>query len=442
MISIKLAENLAKIVGKDDLSMKQSDGGQALLNILIKPENANEVAAIIRLANQEKIPVIPAGKVDGPVAFAAGSVVLSLQKMNRILEIDSDNLTATVEAGLITAQLHKAVEEKGLFYQPDPERMDCTTLGGNIAESAVGPRAFKHRVTRDCVLGLEVVTATGEIWQVGGKTIKNVSGYDLIRLFVGSRGTLGIITKAILRLMPRPERQQTCRASFKTVESAGKAVAVLSAGKDVPSAVVYIRNSGQPDYFPSSAETPWGLLVEVDGIEASIGPQTAALEKICRQYGSDTFEILDKAAAAKSWLAVRNAAGEWRKTAVVEEVVVPRDKLPELLAQIENIGQRHGLNTATLGLAGIGRVCAGFRGAAPGKQEDETVVRPAVEELLQSVEKLKGMTYLESVAATDKERYMQAIYGQGGMELMRRLKEAWDPNNILNPGVVQLEGDR
>lgn len=441
MLTSILVKKLEEIVGKDNVITENSGLASTLMvGAVVTASSTKEVAEIIRLANQEKTPVIPLGNgtsLSGRPMRAYGSIVLSMRNMNKILEIDSENLTVTVQPGVITSQVHQAVEKFGLFYSPDPERMDYCTIGGNIAENAEGPRCFKYRMTRDCILGLEVVTPTGEIWRVGGKVIKNVSGYDLIRLFNGSIGSLGVITEATLRLIPLPQHKKTCLVSFETLKDAAQAIKKICPSKVVPSAMEIVsdpQNVDAMNVFGLQTGAEGGLIIEVDGIAEVVQLQMETLEKLCRECGSTKFEVLEVTAADLLWTNVRKTVIDWLKMSAVEAVIVPRDKIGEMLTKIQQIAKKHGQTSSTIGHVGNGKLYFVFH-----KQLNHT--EQAIEEAFQATLELGGTVSGEHSIGTAKLKYMRAAFGDVGLDLMGKLKKAWDPNNIMNPGKVFPRGD-
>ena len=282
MLDERIVRELAQIVGADNVSVDTADRilhafdatqARFLPEVVVHATTTDQVSRVVRLAHEHRIPILPRGAGSG---FTGGSlpikggIVLVLTRMNRILEIDTDNLTATVEPGVITARLQQEVERLGLFYPPDPASKEFSTLGGNIAECAGGPRCVKYGVTRDYVLGLEVVTPTGAIIHTGGRTMKNVVGYDLTRLFVGSEGTLGIVTRITLRLLPKPEARKTLLVAFAAIDGAARAVSAIIRGRIIPatlefmdaSAIDCVRRAMDLD-LPEACRAV--LIIEVDG---------------------------------------------------------------------------------------------------------------------------------------------------------------------------------
>ena len=302
MVDERIVQELARIVGADQVSTDSADRilhafdatqGRFLPEVVVHATTTDQVSRVVRLAHEHRIPILPRGAGSG---FTGGSlpirggIVLVLTRMNRILEIDPDNLTATVEPGVVTATLQREVERLGLFYPPDPASREFSTLGGNIAECAGGPRCVKYGVTRDYVLGLEVVTASGEVIHTGGKTMKNVVGYDLTRLFVGSEGTLGIVTRIILRLLPKPEARKTLLVAFASIDGAARAVSAIIRGRIIPatlefmdaSAIDCVRRAMDLD-LPDGCRAV--LIIEVDGEPAVLEGQAARILEIVEPLG-------------------------------------------------------------------------------------------------------------------------------------------------------------
>ena len=294
-----------------------------------------------------------------------GGVVIALHRLNKLIEIDTDNLTATLEPGVITATLHQAVEKVGLFYPPDPQSMFISTIGGNVAENAGGPRGVKYGVTRDYMLGLEVVIPSGEVLRLGGKTIKNVSGYDLIRLFTGSEGTLGIITEITVKLLPLPEAKRTILALFDTLDDAAQTVSGIIKQRVIPTTLELMDRKSmelieaiKPVGFPLDAEG--ALLIEVDGSMDEVEKQAAKVATTCKACGAREVRVAkDAAQAAELWLGRRSAFGAMAKaakTVLIEDATVPRSKVPDIIRSIQQIAKKYQLDIPILGHTGDGNM--------------------------------------------------------------------------------------
>ncbi|MCK4846962.1 MAG: FAD-binding protein, partial [Deltaproteobacteria bacterium] len=361
MLSEEIKKELRGIVGKTSVSFEREDvlcysfdatGKSSLPDGVIFPKTTQEVSLILKLANDEVFPVIARGAGTG---FTGGSVpvegglVLSLEEMASIVDIDTENLTAEVEPGVVTGDFADAVESKGLFYPPDPSSLKFSTIGGNVAECAGGPRAVKYGVTRDYVLGLEAVLPNGDIIDTGvKKTLKGVVGYDLTRLIVGSEGTLAVVTKVYLKLLPLPETRTTMLVKFKDLPSAAKTVSSIVAGKMCPSALELIDESSLRCVEESEELGLTGvaavLLIEVDGSAEVVEDGVKAIEEICRENGSAEFRVATDKYETKDLWRVRRAISpslsKLKPTKINEDIVVPRSKLVELIEGLKKISDK------------------------------------------------------------------------------------------------------
>lgn len=452
----KIINSLQRLLGKEKVLSAPEDlfcysyDGTFLTGIpaaVVRPSSSREVAAVVRLAAEECIPIVPRGAgtgLSGGAVPEKGSIVMDLTAMHRILEIDTENMLAVVEPGVITADLHRAVESQELFYPPDPSSSPVCTLGGNIAECAGGPRGLKYGVTRDYVLGLEVVLASGEIIQCGGKTVKNVSGYDLTRLLVGSEGTLGIVTRAFLRLLPRPEDRRTLRADFPQIERAAQAVSAIISSGILPAALelmddVTIRcvENYLQGGLPLDVEAI--LLIEVDGPAAVLEEQTRHIADICTRSGAARVEVpRTLSAAAGLWQArkaVSPALVQIKPTKISEDATVPRSQIPALVRAIKDIARRHRLTIAVFGHAGDGNLHPNL---LVDKSDPDEMDRAAAAtaEIFQAALSLGGTLSGEHGIGLLKAPYLTRQFGPAGVAAMQRIKEALDPRGILNPGKI------
>lgn len=461
MLPSDALNKLQQIVGKqyvlttkEDLVCYSYDSTHLshLPEVVVEPANAKEIAAIMQLANEIKVPVVPRGggtNLSGGSIPLEGGIVLALRRMNKIIEIDCDNLTATVQPGVITLHLHQAVENIGLFYPPDPQSMAMATIGGNVAENAGGPRGVKYGVTKDYLLGLEVVTPTGEIIKLGGKTIKNVSGYDLIRLFAGSEGTLGIITEVTVRLLPLPESKMTILAMYDKLDNAAQTVSQIIRDRIIPTTIELMDHSTmelienfKPVGFPMDVEG--AILIEVDGSKEDVERQLGRVEQTCRACGATDVKVARTAAeAVPLWAGRRAAFGAMTRstpTVITEDATVPRSKVPEMVRKIQDIALKYNLNIPILGHTGDGNMHPCILTDEYNKEEMKRV-DSAVDEMFAAALELGGTLSGEHGIGLIKQKYMKWQFGDIGLDLMRKLKNAWDPNNILNPGKVFLRGE-
>ncbi len=442
-----LREELGKEKIKDSLSWRLSyaydgtpTGYKGVPDAVIFPESTEDVAKVLAFANEEGISVYPRGAGSGLTGGAApleGGIVISTEKMNRIIEIDEDNLAVLTEPGVVTYELQKEVEKRGLFYPPDPSSYKYSTIGGNIAENAGGPRCVKYGVTKDYVMQLEVVFADGTVAKVGSKAVKSVAGYNLKDLIVGSEGTLAFITKAYLKLIPAPESVRTAMAVFPKVEQAAQAVADMFRNKVIPTACEFLdKNSirAVENYarigLPTYAE---GLLViEVDGYEAVVDELINRVIKVCREAGA---EEIRKAASPEEreaiWMArraVSPAIVQLKPKKINEDVVVPRSRIPELIKKVYEIAGKYNLMVVNFGHAGDGNIHVNFM----YELSEEEKVEKAVREVFELTISLEGSISGEHGIGWMKKEFLPLEVGEA-LEKMKAVKRALDPNNILNP---------
>jgi glycolate oxidase len=422
----------------------ESELGDFPPQIVVLVASAQEVRSVLAVARRHRLPVVPVGArtgKSGGILALRGGIALSLERMDRIVEIRPEDLTATAQPGVVLARFQEEVERHGLFYPPDPNSLDTCTLGGNVAENAGGPRALKYGVTREYVLGLEVVLPTGEIVRTGRRTIKGVAGYDLTALFVGSEGTLGVVTEVTVKLLPRPRHVSTALVVFRSVDDAARAVSrVLAAGVlprclelfDDVSVQACARSA--PFHFPEGAGA--ALLVETDGNdEEQVLAEIAKVADLVQ--GEAAGEVLVATSEAqrrqiwetRKFLSVNLKALHPRKLS--EDVAVPRSRIPEMIRVSREIGRRHGLLVATYGHAGDGNLHCNVLYDRP---EEKPRVEAAVAELLRAAVDLGGTITGEHGVGLAKRDFIEYEQGRELVALQRRLKAAIDPEGILNPG--------
>ncbi|MFC1532559.1 FAD-binding oxidoreductase [Thermodesulfobacteriota bacterium] len=456
MIPAKVIRELSHIVGhrhlitrQDKLVQYASDGTKLeyMPDAVAFPGNNEDISKIFLLANREYFPVIPRGGgsgMSGGTLPVEGGLVLTMDRFNRILLIDQDNLIARVEPGVITAHLQEEVEKVGLFYPPDPASANIATLGGNVAECAGGLRGLKYGVTRDYVLGLTVVLPTGETIKTGVETVKGVAGYDLTRLIVGSEGTLAVITSITLRLIPKPAIKNTMVAFFLDLSLAGQTVSDIIREKIVPSTLEFMDRlcidcvRGEMGVeIPREAGAM--LLIEVDGDEILVRKESEKLKEICGRSGAIGFQTASsQKEAEKLWEARREVSQsllKLRPGKVSEDVVVPRSRIPELVSFLGDLGNRYGLPIPSFGHAGDGNIHVNIMidKDIPGEVENgEAVVR----ELFRKVIELGGTITGEHGVGITKAPYMEMEFSRPALDLMSRLKKAFDPRGVLNPGKI------
>jgi glycolate oxidase len=390
--------------------------------------------------------VIPRGAGTGMTGGSVptkGSIILSLEKMNKILEIDSENLTVLVEPGVINGKLQKELERFDLFYPPDPTSMNFCTIGGNVAENAGGPRAFKYGVTRDYVLGLEAVIPNGRIINTGVKTVKGVVGYDLASLLVGSEGTLAVVTKIRLRVIPLPEEILTLLVLFGNLEMSGYAVRDIIEQGIIPRTLEFIDREAinavenfKPIGLPKNAEAL--LLVELDGAPSLINKEAVKLTNICRKLGGEVIMADDERARKRLWDARRSispALYHLKPTKINEDIVVPRSKIAEMLETLKKLSEKTGITIVNFGHAGDGNIHVNLMVDKTNKEEYERATE-LITEIFRLTLSMGGTISGEHGVGLTKLDYISMEIQPDELELMKKIKNVFDPNNILNPGKI------
>lgn len=454
MIPKSIAKELIGVVGEDhalteevDLACYAYDSTHYTHHpdLVLMPGGTAEVSAILRIANRERIPVVPRGSgtsLSGGTTPIHGGIVLHMVRMNRILRVDAPNRLAEVEPGVITVDFQRRVEQLGLFYPPDPSSLSVSTLGGNVGESAGGPRGVKYGSTKDYVLGLEVVLADGQVLHTGGKAAKNSSGYNLTSLFVGSEGTLGVITRILLKLLTLPEAKQTASAVFDSLDSAADAVAAIIAARIVPTTLELIDNftvrriqSFKPAGLPVDAEGI--LLMEVDGFRDEVAHQVEVVADIARRCGALEVKVArTREENDQLWAARRSAYAALavaRPTAIVEDATVPRNRIPAMVRATQELARKYRLEVTVLAHAGDGNMHPVVLCDWRDREEMERVDRFS-DELFHAAIEMGGTLSGEHGIGLAKSKFMRWQHGGGGIETMRRIKRVFDPNTILNPG--------
>ncbi len=417
--------------------------------VVARPGIAAEVSAILALSARERIPVTPrAGGtgLSGGALPVHGGILLSVERMNRILEIDRANQVAVVEPGVISEVLQNAAAEAGLYYPPDPASRGSCQIGGNIAECAGGPHAAKYGTTKDYVLGLEAVLPGGEVIRTGGKLRKNVTGYNLTQLLIGSEGTLAIVTRAILRLVPLPTARVTLMASFGSLEDAAAAVADLFGHGVVPGACEFMERDAviaAEEHigvsFPHH-EAAAHLLLEVDGMDESrVLREAEILGEACLGRGALDVLVADGPARQSELWRLRRAVGEAVKKISVykeEDTVVPRDALARLVAGVKAIGSRHGIRTICYGHAADGNIHVNVLKAGMDDARWNAALPEAIREIFGLTVSLGGMISGEHGIGLTQKPYLSMALSETEMEITRRIKRAFDPQGLLNPGKI------
>lgn len=456
----QIVERLQSIAGKNNVlfdaealelySHDQTPNVKADPEVVVRVTSANQVAEIFRLAQQAHIPVTPRGAgygLSGGAIPQLGGIVLSTEKMNRILEIDKENLMVTVEPGVITGDIHRAVEAEGLFYPPDPASLDSCTIGGNIAENAGGPRAVKYGVTNQYVCGLEAVLPNGEIIRAGGKLVKNVTGYSLIQLLIGSEGTLAVVTKIILRLIPLPKIQIDLLAPYDDFQKAADTVSAIVAQRILPTTLEFMEQDsilavqqllGREVHFNQAAAH---LLIQLDGntVEA-VDADLQIVGELCLQHGAlEVFVAKDRLTRDRMWEARRKiieALNHMSPVSHMEDVVVPRSEIPKLLRGIKAIAAENKVRIVSFGHAGDGNVHVNTLKESMPDDLWEAVVPVVVEQLYRLTLSLGGMLTGEHGIGLTRRQYLPLALDAAQIEVMRGIRQVFDPNNILNPGKI------
>ncbi len=420
---------------------------------VVRPSTPEQISSILQLANQEHFPVIPRGSgtgLSGGVIPQENSVILLTNHWNRILEIDQENLTVIAEPGVITAKVHQEVEKLGLFYPPDPGSSSISTLGGNVAENAGGLRGLKYGVTKNYVLGLEVVLPDGEILTTGGKSVKDVAGYDLKSILVGSEGTLGIFTKILLKIIPKPEASRTILAFFPSMDDAAKTVSAIIAAKITPAMLEFLDNTtirsveayarlGLP------VEIAAILLIEVDGRHSVVEEDARQITSICARFHAEDFRVASTENEAMKLKAARRSAlaslARTTPTTIMEDVAVPRADLAEFVERITNIGRKYDTRIGNFGHAGDGNLHPNYLTddrdqAAFGRAER------AIVEVEEAAISLGGTITGEHGVGLYKKKMLPRMVGMPAIRMMQNIKAMMDPNAVLNPGKIIDPGPR
>ena len=438
------------LTAREDLLTYGFDGTAALrgeAGVVVLPETAEEVAAVVRYAAAGKVPVVSRGSgtgLSGGSVPTADAIVLCLVRMDRILEVDERNLTSLAEAGAITQKIAEAADAVGLLYPPDPGSMKISTIGGNVAENSGGLRGLKYGVTRDYVMGMEVVLANGEIVWLGNKCVKDVAGYSMKDMFIGSEGTLGIITKVLLKLVPKPAAKQTLLATFAQMEAAADTVSAIIAAKIIPCTLEFLDRITircVEDFakigLPLDAEAI--LLMETDGHAAVVAEQAQQMESIARRCGAVTVQLAANAEEAAKLATARRSAfsalARVAPTTILEDATVPRSELTKMIHFIQEVGARHQLRIGTFGHMGDGNLHPTF--LTDERNVDEMArVEKAMHEIFDYALALGGTITGEHGVGLAKKKFLPLAIGDASLGLMRQLKRTLDPQGILNPGKI------
>lgn len=432
---------------QEDYSHDELGDVRHMPEVLVKAASTEEIAAVMRYANEQRIPVVVRGSGTGLVGAAValyGGIMIETVGMNRILELDEDNLTVTVEPGVLLMDLAEFVESHGLFYPPDPGEKSAT-IGGNISTNAGGMRAVKYGVTRDFVRGLTVVLPSGEVIELGGKVVKNSTGYSLLNLLIGSEGTLGVITRATLRLLPLPAVSVSLLVPFESMQAAIRTVPVLIKSKASLTAIEFFERETilfAEEYlgkkFPDTS-APAYLLLTVDGSErAVIDKELARVAEVCLEQGAPDAYIVDTDERKESVWKARGAFLEAIKASTTEmdecDVVVPRNKVAEFIEYTHEIAKELNIRIPSFGHAGDGNLHVYICRDQYGEEDWRRLLAEAFRRMYARAEELRGMVSGEHGIGFAKKGYMQHALGDTTLALMKGIKAAFDPNDILNPG--------
>ncbi|CDQ19154.1 FAD-binding oxidoreductase [Halobacillus karajensis] len=421
--------------------------GEHLPDAVVQAKEKHEVLEVLKLANRYKVPVHPRGSgtcLSGGPLPVHGGIVLDMSQFPAVIDLHPRDLTVNVTPSVLTGNINKAAEKHGLMYAPDPSSAHVATIGGNLAENSGGPRGLKYGVTKDHVIGLEVVTPEGELIRTGGQTIKNVTGIDLTKLIVGSEGTLGVIVGATLKLMPKPPAVQTIMVAFDEVRKAGEAISQTLTSGILPSKMEFMDHACivavekfQPVGLPVSAAAV--IILELDGHPETLRIERGLIEKIMVGMGAKEI-IIPKSddEAGKLWHArkqVSPAIAKIKPTKVSEDATVPRSKIPDFMDRLESIKEKYNVEVVAFGHAGDGNLHPNILCDKRDVEEMKRVEK-AVEEMFQAALDLGGTLSGEHGIGTMKAPFMELELGEIGLDMMKRIKDSWDPNGILNPGKV------
>ncbi|OAT82098.1 glycolate oxidase subunit GlcD [Bacillus sp. MKU004] len=463
MISTSLKKQFIEVVGEDHYrdssaerlvySYDATPNFQSMPDAVIVPRTTQEVSEIVKLCNEHRVPIVPRGSGTNLCAGTCpteGGLVLLFTHMNRILEVDEENLTVTVQPGVVTLDLINEVEARGLFYPPDPSSMKISTIGGNINENSGGLRGLKYGVTRDYVLALEAVLPNGDIVRTGGKLAKDVAGYDLTRLFVGSEGTLCVITEATLKLVPMPETKQTMLALYQDIEAAAQSVSSIISNRIIPATLEFLD---QPtlevveDFakigLPTDVKAV--LLIEQDGPREVVERDMKRMEEVCLENQAVSVQLAATEVEAEALRTARRSAlsalARLKPTTILEDATVPRSEIAKMVKAINEIAERHDVKICTFGHAGDGNLHPTVATDARDHDEMERV-EAAFEEIFAHAIELGGTITGEHGVGMMKAPYLEWKLGPEGIGAMKMIKQSFDPNNIMNPNKVFAKESR
>lgn len=438
------------LTAAEDIIPYGFDGTAALKQrplAVVFPTDAAEIGAVLALAREHHVPVVTRGNgsgLSGGSVPVAGGIVLCTGRLDRIIEIDQKNLTLLAEAGVTTQRIFDAADAVGLFYPPDPGSMKISTIGGNVAENSGGLRGLKYGVTRDYVMGIEVVLADGSVCWLGSKCVKDVAGYNLRDLFIGSEGTLGVVTRVLLKLLPKPSDRQTLLATYSRMEAAAETVSAIIAARIIPCTLEFLdRKTIQcvEDYarvgLPLDADAM--LLIESDGHPAAVADEAARIEQLARAHGATRVARAANADEATRLATARRSAfsalARLRPTTILEDATVPRSELAGMVRFIQEVAARHRLEVATFGHFGDGNLHPTF--LTDERNADEMHrVELAMKEIFDRTLALGGTITGEHGVGLAKKAFLRQQLGDGSYALLKQIKQALDPERLLNPGKI------
>jgi glycolate oxidase len=457
MIREAVITELQRIVGKENVlttpeamkaySYDGTTSWQHEPEVVVFPTTSPMISEIMKLANKEKIPVTPRGggtNVSGGSVPILGGIVLCTTKMNKILKIDKENLSATVECGVVLQDLTMRLAKEGLFFPPDPQSFLGATMGGIIAENAGGPACVKYGVTKQYILGIEAVLPTGEIVNLGGRTLKNVVGYDVLHIFISSEGTLGVVTKAELKLRPLPLARKTAMAVYADVAVAGENVFRVLENGVIPAKIELLDNwvinrieEMSPMGLPKDADAV--LLFEVDGIPEAVEKEMDKIVEIAKQYGATEVRVAKDQAEADSYWMARKAgfAAVFGKapTVLSEDVTVPRGNIPALIKKVKEISKKYNVENCVLGHAGDGNLHPSVLSDVKNKELHARAIK-AIDEIIEAAVELGGVLSGEHGIGLEKQKFFNRVTDPVVVNMMKGIKTLFDPNNIMNPGKI------
>ena len=464
IVDTEVLTRLRRIVGEqfvvtDEEKMEQYSHDEVaeaqyahMPDVVVKPRTAGEIAEIVKLANEKRIPVTPRGAGSGLSGGAVpiyGGILLSVERMNRILEIDEKNMMVVVEPGVVTNEINARIKDLGLFFAGYPKSLETSYVAGNVAENAGGGKAVKYGVTERYIMGLEVVTPTGEIVTFGGKRVKDVTGYNLRMLMVGSEGTLGIITKVIIKLLPLPKAKVDLLALFPDVQTAIDVVPkIMTQGGIIPTAIEFMdRLSVHTSCEYLNEKIPYQqagamLLIEVDGTdEQVVEREYDTIGNLCMDSGAIEVYVADNyTTQERLWSVRRNIAEAFKVVSPhqsLEDIVVPPAQIPDIMPEIARLSKKYDVQIPCYGHAGDGNLHATLiKNPAHSMEQWYGIIPPALEELYIAAKKLGGTISGEHGIGHKRKKYMHLAVSEAELEFMRRIKRALDPNNIMNPGKI------